>query len=281
MTRLTQNARLERPAPECARPRAQQREISNALGMPTLLLTATLLRPKTGALRSLFCGLALLLACTTASANETSWPAALATMPLGTNINVLNRTNCAEALLARFQSNSAVKAFIFMPGATDELYFFRRVNVALTNSNPTMLDAIIALTNQSPLHVTNHGGFLLLYSCEDVLDLDIKIQHEKTAEKLKTGKPLSHLLMIDRDWTQFLAMTQKKISPTLWPFARTKESWHFYRHTFAGWNLTPWETLEAAAYSGKTKFTVVRGQVNFQLDERVNEHPKLDRFPGR
>lgn len=225
--------------------------------------------------------LALLMVCSTTFAGETNWPATLAAMPLGTNVSVLNQTNCAEVLLARFQSNSAVKALIFMPGATDELYFFRRVNVVLTNANPTMLDAVVALTNQSPLSITNQGGFLLLYSCEDVLDLDIKIQHEKTAEKLRTGKPLPHLLMMDRDWTQFLAVTQKKISPTLWPFPRTKESWHFYRHTFAAWNLTPRETLEAAAYSGKAKFTVVRGQVNFELDERVNQLPKLDRFPGR
>ena len=224
---------------------------------------------------------ALLLGWYSAFAGETNWPAALAAMPLGSTIRTLNQTNCAEVLLARFQSNSAVKAFIFMPGATDELYFFRRVNVALTNANPTMLDAVNALTNQYPLHIMNQGAFLLLYSCEDVLDLDIKIQHEKTAAKLRAGKSLPHLLMIDRDWTQFLGVTQKKISATLWPFPRTKESWHFYRHTFAAWNLTPWETLEAAAYSGKTKFSVVRGQVNFELDERVNQMPKLDRFPGR
>jgi hypothetical protein len=220
--------------------------------------------------------LALILGCTPAFADEVAWPAALATMPLGTTNNFINRTNCAEVLLARFQSNSAVKALIFMPGATDELYFFRRVNVALTNTNPTLLDAVVALTNQSPLRIANRGEFLLIYSCEDVLDLDIKVQHETTAEKLKAGKPLPHLLMMDRDWTQFLAVTKRKISPTLWPFPRTKESWHFYRHTFAAWSLTPWETLEAAAYSGKTKFTVVRGQVNFELDERVNQLPKLD-----
>ena len=225
--------------------------------------------------------LALVLICSSAIAGETDWTKALAAMPLGTNVGVLNHTNCAEVLLNRFQSNAAVKALIFTPGATDELYFFRRVNVTLTNVNPTMLDAIVTLTNQSPLRVTNKGVFLLLYSCEDVLELDIKIQHAKTEEKIRAGKSLPHLLMIDRDWTQFLTVTQKKISPTLWPFPHTRQSWHFYRHTFAGWNLTPWETLEAAAYSGKTKFTVVRGQVNFELDVRVNELPKLDRFPGR
>lgn len=225
--------------------------------------------------------LTLVLSCSSAIASDVDWTKALAAMPLGTNVTVLNHTNCAEVLLNRFQSNAAVKALIFMPGATDELYFFRRVSVAITNSNATLLDAIVALTNQSPLRVTNSGVFLLLYSCEDVLELDIKVQHTKTEEKIRVGKSFPHLLMIDRDWTQLLAATQKKISPTLWPFPHTKQSWHFYRHTFAGWNLTPWETLEAAAYSGKTKFIVERGQVNFLLDERVNQLPKLDRFPGR
>ena len=124
--------------------------------------------------------LALMLSCSSAIAGEANWTKALSAMPLGTNVTVLNHTNCAEVLLNQFQSNAAVKALIFMPGATDELYFFRRVNVALTNSDPTMFDAIAALTNQSPLRVTNSGVFLLLYSCEDVLELDIKIQHAKT-----------------------------------------------------------------------------------------------------
>jgi hypothetical protein len=224
---------------------------------------------------------ALILIANAARAGELSWPDALRTMPLGKNVALLNRSNCAEVLLTGFRSNAAVKALIFMPGATDELYFFRRVNVVVTNSDATLLDTIVAITNQSPLRVTVRENFLLLYSCEDVLDLDIKIQHTNTVEKLKAGKPLPHLLMLDRDWTQFLDATQKKIRPTLWPYRRTRESWHFYRHTFAGWSLTPWETLQAAAYSGKTKFTVVRNRVNFELDERVNELPKLDGFPGR
>lgn len=224
---------------------------------------------------------AILSVCFPLIACGADWPSELAAMPLGTNVSVLNHTNCAEVLLGRFQSNSAVKALVFMPGATDELYFFRRVNVAITTTNPTVFDAVVALTNQSPLRVTNCGVFLLLYSCEDVLVLDIKIRDAKTQESLVNGKVLPRLLLIDRDWTEFLAATQRKISPKLWPYPHTKQSWHFYRHTFAGWNLTPWETLEAAAYSGKTKFTVERGRVDFELDERINQLPKLDRFPGR
>ncbi len=45
-------------------------------------------------------------------------------MPLGTNVTELNRTNCVGIMLRAFQSNNVVKALIFMPGATDEFYFF-------------------------------------------------------------------------------------------------------------------------------------------------------------
>lgn len=212
---------------------------------------------------------------------EESWTTAFSRMPLATNVSVLNHTNCAQVLLVSVQSNATAKALIFMPGATDELYFFKRVHVALTNNHPSLLDAVVALTNQSPLRVTFREPFVLLYSGEDVLDLDFHVKHEGTQKKLQAGKPLPHLLAVDRDWTQLLGLMKKKIPATLLPYERTTGSWHFYRHTFAGWNLTPWEALEAAALAGKTKFTVVRRGVVFEVDPRVGELPKLDRFPGR
>jgi hypothetical protein len=226
------------------------------------------------------CVVTLLVGQFMATAAE-NWPVELSRMPLGTGPTKLNRTNCAQLSLGGFQSNATVKALIFMPGATDELYFLRRVEVVVTNPVPTLFDAIVALTNQSPLRVTFRPPFLLLYSEEDALDLDIKIQHERTAQKLKTGKPVPHLAVIDRDWTQLLKVMKKRIGPTLLPYEGTTGSWHFYRHTFASWNLTPWETLEASALAGKTKFTVIRNGVVFELDQRVGAMPKLDRFPGR
>lgn len=214
-------------------------------------------------------------------AGEEIWTNALSRMPLATNVVVLNHTNCAQVLFASFQSNAMAKALLFMPGATDELYFFKRVRVTLTNTNPSLLDAVTALTNQSPLRLTFRPPFVLLYSGEDVLELDFQIKHEGTQKKLMTGKPLPHLLAWDRDWTQLLRMMKKQIPATLLPYERTTGSWHFYRHTFAGWNLTPWEMMEIAALTGKTKFTVTRGRVVFEADPRVGEVPKLERFPGR
>jgi len=228
--------------------------------------------------RLLVCG--VLLFSLAASRAAESWPAALSRMPLSSGPVELSWTNCAQVILGAFQSNATAKALIFMPGATDELYFFRRVQVTVTNAHPSLLDALVALTNQSPLRMTFRAPFLLIDTGEDVLDLDITIQHERTAEKLRAGKPLPHLLVIDRDWTQLLHVIKRRIRATLFPYQGTIGSWHFYRHTFAAWNLTPWETLEASALAGKTKFIVTRGRVVFELDERVGTLPKLDRFPG-
>lgn len=210
-----------------------------------------------------------------------SWPAALTRMPLGAAGAVLNQTNCAQLLLGGFQSNATVKALIFMPGATDELFFFRRVQATLSNAKPSLFDAVVALTNQSPLRATFQPPFLLIYSEEDVLELAATIQHPRTVEKLKAGKPIPRLLTLDRDWNQLLTMIKKPIGATLLPYRGTRESWHFYRHTFAGWNLTPWETLEASALAGKTQFTVRRGTVVFEVDPRIGAVPQLENFPGR
>ena len=79
------------------------------------------------------------------------WQAALDRMPLGTNVTQLNRTNCVGIMLRAFRSNDVVKALVFMPGATDEFYFFRRAKADLTNNPASLLDALSALTNQSQI----------------------------------------------------------------------------------------------------------------------------------
>src|SRR5262245_33605791 len=77
-------------------------------------------------------------------ASET-WESALSRMPLEAGVTELSRTNCVEVMLKAFQSNDFVKALIFMPGATDEFYMFKRARAQLTNASPTLLDAVSAL----------------------------------------------------------------------------------------------------------------------------------------
>jgi hypothetical protein len=139
-------------------------------------------------MRNLFTIL-MLLVCHCISAQAGTWSSELHRMPLGSNARELNRTNCVPLMLNAFPSNATVKALIFMPGATDELYFFRRVKVSLTNESPSLLDAVMALTNQSPLRATFRPPFLLLHSDEDVLDLIVDIQHPPTVAKLQQPVP--------------------------------------------------------------------------------------------
>ena len=105
------------------------------------------------ATKRILCSIAFITLATVLRADD-SWPSALAKMPLNPGATQLTRTNCVEAMLRAFQSNEVVKALIFMPGATDEFYFFRRATAVLTNDSPTLLHAVQALTNQTLIRAT-------------------------------------------------------------------------------------------------------------------------------
>src|ERR1043166_1612532 len=135
----------------------------------------------------------------TLSAGE-SCETALARMPLGAQPAELNRTNCVPILLRAFQSNDTVKALIFMPGATDEFYMFRRARAALTNQGSSLLDAVAALTNQTLIRVTFFPPLLLLHTDEDPVEPLIHVEHAATADKLQRSAFLPHVFYQDRDW---------------------------------------------------------------------------------
>ena len=208
-----------------------------------------------------------------------NWQAALARMPLGANVSELNRTNCAGIFLGSFQSNDVVKALVFMPGATDEFYFFRRARADLTNSPASLLDAVSALTNQTLIRATFRPPLLLLHTGEDLLEPVIKIEHQPTADKLKQARFVAHGLFDDRDWEHMRRVLKSSLRTNLLPWPHSHESWHFYRHSFAAWDLTGWEALQATALAGQTACTVRRKQVVFELDTRLRATPKVDVFP--
>jgi hypothetical protein len=208
-----------------------------------------------------------------------TWPEVLSRMPLGTNVTQLNRTNCVGILLHAFQSNDVVKALIFMPGATDELYFFRRARATLTNSPASLLDAVSALTNQTLIRATFRPPFLLLHTGEDLLEPAFKIEHPLTAEKLRQARFVPHGIYDDRDWDYLRNVLRWSLRTDMRPLAHSHDSWHFYRHSFAAWNLNGWEALEAVALAGQTSFTVRSKRVLFELDTRPRLAPKFDEFP--
>ena len=197
-----------------------------------------------------------------------SWQTALARMPLVQPVQELNRTNCVDVMLWSLQSNRVVKAVIFMPGATDEFYFFRRAKATLTNAAPSLLDAVNALTNQTLIRATFRPPMLLLHADDDFLEPEVRVEDKATARRLKRAAFVPRVVYNDRDWDFVQPILQERLAVTMLPGQYVMDSWHFYRHSFAGWNLTGWEALEAIARAGRTRFTVRKQAVLFEGDER-------------
>jgi hypothetical protein len=205
---------------------------------------------------------------------QSIWLEALAQMPLEPGVSELTRSNCVAVLLRAFRSNDLVKALVFMPGATDEFYMFRRARAVITNSAPTLADAVHALTNQTSIRATFRPPLLLLHADEDWLEPIVRIQHQPTFDSLGRTHAPAHLLLNDRDWDFLQPILKHSLKLDLRPWRYSPASWHFYRHSFAGWNLNGQEALAAAALAGKTGFVVRRREVVFAPDRRPgNQRP--------
>jgi hypothetical protein len=203
------------------------------------------------------------------------WQQVLAGMPLEGNPGELNRTNCVHLFLGAFRSNAVVKALVFMPGATDEFYLFRRARAAITNSSPSLLQGIQALNAQTFIRATFRAPFLLLHTDEDPLEPANTIQEPKTAQKLNR-QPVSRLSCNDWDWDALQPVLKRDLKLALRPWRYSSDSWHFYRHSFAAYNVTGLEALELAALAGKSKFTLRKREAVFEVDPRVLAAPKFD-----
>ncbi len=203
------------------------------------------------------------------------WQHALSQMPLKTGVTQLTKTNAVAVMLESFQENETAKALIFLPGATDEFYFFNRGNATLTNDFPTLLDAVTALTNQTLMRVTFRPPFILIHSGEDSLQPVAKIVHEPTMERVIKKQFTPHVVYDDRDWDFILPALSFRLDTKILPGKRSHDSHHFYRHNLAAHNLNGWEILEALAFAGKTQFTVEKKKIVFEGDKRFRERPKV------
>jgi hypothetical protein len=209
------------------------------------------------------------------------WETALSRMPLVTAATELNRTNCVPLLLNSLQPDTTVKALIFMPGATDEIYFFRRVHVTLAYSNVTLLEAVVALTNQTYIQADFRPPFLILHTTEDPLDVIGRIKNDSTEAKLRQKIVPGHFVFNDADWDGVVSALRKEMQIGLRPRPGSPDSWHFYRHSFTAYNLSDWEMLEALAMAGKTTFTLHTLTADFVPDSRQGPPAKLEYFPLR
>ena len=244
------------------------------LGM-TIRLMVGCHAPRTAALGAVF---ALLIGSQSLRAAET-WTGALATMPLVEPVAELNRTNVAAVLLRSLRSNATVKALVLMPGATDEFYFFDSATATLTNRAPSLLDAVTALTNQTRIRARFRAPALLLHTVEDPLEPLIKIQDAGEARRLRERRFLPRFLFNDHDWDHVQPILQRELGrrpggeTAFRPPTRTTDSWHFFRHAVAGWNLNGWEALEVISLANKTIITIQPRRILFEGDEREGGDP--------
>ena len=214
-------------------------------------------------------GLACFLSMAAAGAETpASWESALAGMPLPEGTRTLERTNCIPLMLDAFRPAPAVRALVFLPGATDEFYHFRRATARLSVTRPTLFDAVVALTNQTLIRASFRAPFLLLHALEDPTEPLVRIEHEATAARLRRNRFVEHANYSDRDWDFLQPVLERRLNVFVRPVKGTPASWHFYRHSFAGWGLSGMETLEATSLAGMTTFTVKRRTVDFIGDTR-------------
>jgi hypothetical protein len=204
---------------------------------------------------------------------QPAWPEAFATMPLTEKVSELDRHNCVRIMLHSFQSNAAVQALIFLPGATDEFYFFRRAHASLTNAAPTLLDAVIALTNQTYVRATVVPPFLLLHTAEDPLEPLVVIEDQRTANRMQRKHFEKHAVYDDLDWDHLGPILGFDFNTRVTPKPGSHDSWHFFRHSFAEYGLNGWDALRAAALAGKTTFTVKKNRIVFAGDTRTLGKP--------
>ena len=160
-----------------------------------------------------------------------------------------------------------------MPGATDELYFFRRVHARLTNDAPTLLDAVCALTNQSFIQATFRPPLLLLHTVEDPLEPEIVVEDERTADRIRKKHFEKRAVFYDRDWDFVEPILAFDLDTRLSPGLRSHDSHHFFRHSLVECDLNGWDALEAIALAGKTKVIIEHKLIEFKGDTRYREVP--------
>jgi hypothetical protein len=199
---------------------------------------------------------------------QPSWQEEFAKMPLVEKVSALDRRNFARVMLNSFQKNAAVQALIFMPGATDEFYFFHRAHASLTNASPTLLDAVVALTNQTYVRATLNPPFLLLHTAEDPLEPIVAIEDQPTAERMKRKHFEKHIVLNDQDWDYVGPILGIDLNTFVTPPVGSHESYHFFRHSLSEYGLNGWDALRAVALANKTKFTIKKNKIVFAGDAR-------------
>jgi hypothetical protein len=205
---------------------------------------------------------AALLFCISVHAQD--WQSDFAKIPIHTRNFRAHLTPPVELILTNFQPTAEIRAVVLMPGAADRLYFYDWGEVTLPE-NPTLLDAVTALTNAADLRVFVAPPFLLIGRSYDDPSDPLSIAANVSIEKLKLNerKLRGRTYFLDRSYDRVVPRAEKISRLKLKPSRRSSASWHFYRLAFVGYDLTAAEFLQAVAYGTKCSVVIDRKSATF------------------
>lgn len=186
----------------------------------------------------------------------------------------VNRDNCLPLLLAAFQPDAVVKALVFLPAVSDDFYLIHRGQPPLNLHATNLLAAVAALTNSTGVRLTFKAPLLLVHMDRDYLEPAIIVRHQATVERLKAQSSLPRALVVDSHWQHVQPLLESNLRVKVVPSGASRDAWHFARHNLRGWNLSDWELLNALSLTGKTKITVRKNHLGFE----VREPPKSPRL---
>ena len=194
---------------------------------------------------------------------ELTWKEALDSMPVATNSLRIFKTAAPQLILSALRSNEVVKGIVFLPAATDELYFFDHGLRTWAGQPGSLTDALTELTNGTPFQITYQKPLLLVHVARD--RLDPVVPEEVRGKEIRAGWSG---VWIDAPWERVEPALAKVMGSRLSPAASSKEAWHFYRMYAAGQGLGGAELMRAVALAGRLKVARHGSKLHFALDDR-------------
>jgi hypothetical protein len=212
--------------------------------------------------------LAALFLCVSIYAED--WQTAFAKIPINTTSFRAHLTPPVDLVLTNFRPTSEIRAIVLMPGAADRLYFYDWGNVKLP-PNPTLLDAITALTNAADLRIFVAPPFLLIGMTYDNPNDPLTVTPPSKAA-LPDRKIRGRTYFLDRPYDRVLPKAEKFTKLKFIPTRTSADSWHYYRLSFVGYDLSAEELLRALAYGTKTTVAIDRKRAKFTELKTVREN---------
>jgi hypothetical protein len=105
------------------------------------------------------------------------------------------------------------------------------------------------------------------------------VEDQRAADRIKRQHFEKHVVYNDRSWDYLEPILAFEMDTHIAPHVGSHDSWHFFRHSFAAFDLNGWDALRAVALAGKTSFTIKKKWIVFAGDVRTLGKPaEVDGF---